>query len=88
MIHQQETKVGLRIRMLRVATTLVDNVSSYYGHFSNAEAVIVGQRDGSALQTALPEFNPQHIHGGSQPSVRDLMPSSDVSEDSTVYSYT
>jgi hypothetical protein len=29
-----------------------------------------------------PEFNSQQPHGGSQPSVMDPMPSSDVSEDS------
>jgi hypothetical protein len=34
--------------------------------------------------TALPglEFNSQQLHGGSQPSVMDLMASSGVSEDS------
>jgi hypothetical protein len=40
-----------------------------------------GWRDGSAVKSTVcssrgPEFNPQQPHGGSQPSIMDLMPSS------------
>jgi hypothetical protein len=46
-----------------------------------------GWRDGSMVKSTDcsskgPEFKFQQPHGGSQPSVRDLMPSSGVSEDS------
>ena len=46
-----------------------------------------GWRDGSAVKSTDcsskgPELNSQQPHGGSQPSVMDSMPSSDMSDDS------
>jgi hypothetical protein len=48
---------------------------------------LLGWRDGSVVKgtecsSRGPEFNSQQSHGGSQPSVMDLTPSSGVSEDS------
>jgi hypothetical protein len=49
-----------------------------------------GLRDGSAVKSTDcssegPEFKSQQPHGGSQPSVMSLQPSSGVSEAATVY---
>jgi hypothetical protein len=48
-----------------------------------------GWKDGAVVKSTDcssrgPEFNSQQPHGGSQPSVWDLMPSSGVSKDSTL----
>jgi hypothetical protein len=53
---------------------------------------IRGWRDGSAVESTDcfsrgPEFNSQQPHGGSQPSVRDLMPSSESKNSYSVLTY-